>query len=62
MAVRETGLTVRFSAERRAKLAATAEVEDRSQGAVVRRLVDSLPPPLMPTATARTSDGHHYQP
>jgi hypothetical protein len=38
-------LTVRFSEAQRAKLAATAEFEDRSKGAVIRRLVDALEAP-----------------
>jgi len=42
---KETALTVRFSEAQRAKLARLAEIEDRSQGAVIRRAVDQLDAP-----------------
>jgi hypothetical protein len=38
-------LTVRFSRTEYELLTRVAEVEDRSRGAVVRRLVDQLEPP-----------------
>jgi hypothetical protein len=38
-------LTVRFSPREYELLTRTAEVEDRSKGSVIRRLVDQLPMP-----------------
>jgi hypothetical protein len=60
MAVTERALTVRFSQQQAATLARVAELEDRSKGSVIRRLVDQLDSRAddraVSTITERTTD------